>query len=252
MRADSSVAPVEAEMQKRFEAAEKIRVGDTALRRPSLTPSIDSLRAHFGRQAGQAPKELKNPHVEPRVTSIERERAIPAAVLLGLVARESGLSLIVTRRHPDISYPGHWVFPGGRADAGDANPAQTALIEAHEEIGLDVDRVDLIGRLGDYVSHSGYRIAPIVGFVNPPDQWKLHPGEVEALTEIELSRVLDCDSYFLYRFPGREDRAHFALALPRSGNEAGELWLTGVTASLCIGLYEELAKSHPEQSEGLR
>ena len=252
MRAHSSVAPAEAEMQKRFEAAEKICVGDTLLRRASLTVSLASLRAHFGRQGGQTPKELKNPHVEPRVTPSERERATPAAVLLGLVARESGLSLIVTRRHPDISYPGHWVFPGGRADAGDANAFQTALREAHEEIGLEANRVEIMGRLGDYVSHSGYRIAPIVGFVKPPDEWRLNPGEVEALTEIELDRVLDCDSYFLYRFPGREDRAHFALALPPSGKEDGELWLTGVTASLCIGLYEELAKTHSEQLTDFR
>ncbi len=247
MRAPSQVGSAEAEMQKRFEAARKVRVSETPLRRPPLAPDVASLRAHFSSRAGQAPRDLENPHLEPRVTPEERKRATPAAVLVGLVSRESGLSVIVTRRHPDISYPGHWVFPGGRADVNDATPFQTALRETQEEIGLEPDRVELIGRLGDYVSHSGYRIAPIVGLVKPPAKWRLHPGEVEALAEVELRRILDCNSYFLYRFPGREDRAHFALDLPRRGNEEGDLWLTGVTASLCIGLYAELAESRIEK-----
>ncbi len=230
---------VDPEMRRRFEAAEKIRVAETALARPGLRPDAESLRAHFESDVGRAAAPLENPHLEPRVTSAQRARAVPAAVLLPIVLRETGPTVMVTQRHERISYPGHWVFPGGRADPEDPSPLDTAVREAEEEIGLDPSRVEVLGRLGDYVSHSGFRIAPTVGLVRPPVETRPRPGEVEAIAEIELARLLDPSGYFLYRFEGRADRAHFAL-------EAGpaEILLTGVTVSICIGLYGELLKTH--------
>jgi 8-oxo-dGTP pyrophosphatase MutT (NUDIX family) len=227
------------EMKRRFDAAEKVRVGDTDLRRPALRPSEDTLREHFMGSIGRAEVELQNPHVEPKITSTERAAAVAASVLIAVVLRDPEPTVLVTQRHHGISYPGHWVFPGGRADVHDSTPIDTALREAEEEIGLDRARVELLGRLGDYYSHSGFRIAPTVALVHPPFELTPHPGEVEAIEEIELSRMLDSSSYFLYRFEGRADRAHFAMDPQRE-----EIMLTGVTASICIGLYSELLKTH--------
>jgi len=227
------------EMQRRYDAAEKIRVGDTSLRRPALRPSEDTLREHFMSATGRAAVELSNPHVEPRITAGERAAAVPASVLIAVVLREAEPTVLVTQRHHGISYPGHWVFPGGRADVDDSTPIDTAFREAEEEIGLDPGRVELLGRLGDYYSHSGFRIAPTVAFVHPPFELTPHPAEVEAIAEIELSRLLDSSSYFLFRFQDRADRAHFAM-----DNGSEEILLTGVTASICIGLYSELLKTH--------
>ncbi len=230
---------VDEEMQRRFEAAEKIEIAETSLRAASLHPTAHSLRAHFEGPVGQAQAPLENPHVEPRVPDAERARATPAAVLLPVVLREPTPTILVTQRHHGISFPGHWVFPGGRMDEGDASPQAAALREAHEEVGLEPDRVEILGRLGDYVSHSGFRIAPVVALVRPPFELSLHPEEVIATEEVPLAHLLDGANYFLFRFQERKERAHFAMRGQRD-----DVLLTGLTASIAIGLYSELLKTH--------
>lgn len=226
------------ELRRRFDAAEKTRVADTPLRQIALRPDEDALRSHFASEVGRAALALENPHVEPRVSALDRANAVPAAVLIAIVLRESEPTVLVTRRHHSISYPGHWVFPGGRTDPEDGHPSATALREAEEEIGLDPSRVEVLGQLGEYVSHSGFRIVPTVALVRPPFELTPHPGEVDEIAEIALSRILDSSSYLLYRFENRDDRAHFLL---EEGSK--DIRLTGVTASICIGLYSELLKT---------
>lgn len=230
---------IDPEMQRRFDAAEKLRVHESPLAKPALRPTASSLRAHFESGIGRAQTPLENPHLEPRVTDEEAARARPASVLLAIVLREPEPTVVVTQRHAGISYPGHWVFPGGRADEGDSDPVDTALREAEEEIGLDREHLEVLGRLGDYVTHSGYRVAPAVALVRPPLSLRPQPGEVEEIAELPLSDLLRPERYFLFRFRERSDRAHFALDTEREG-----LLLTGVTVSIAIGLYGELLKTH--------
>ena len=227
-------------MRRRFEEAEKTRIHQTPLARPALQPDEASLRAHFEKLAGKPLVELENPHVEPRVTRADRAKAVPASVLLAIVLRDDGPTVLLTQRHHGISFPGHWVFPGGRSDNADASPIDTAIREAEEEIGLDPDRIEVLGRLGDYVSHSGFCVAPTVALVHPPFELTPQPGEVEAIAEIKLARLLDPASYFLFRFQTRRDRAHFAL----DTEEDEGLMLTGVTVSIAIGFYDQLLRTH--------
>lgn len=232
---------IDEEQRRRFDAAEKIRIHDSPLVRPALRPTEESLRAHFAGPVGRAARELENPHVEPRVSLEERAKATPASVLLAVVLREAEPMLIVTQRHHGISFPGHWVFPGGRADRDDATPIETAIREAEEEIGLDPDRVEVLGRLGDYVSHSGFRVVPTVALVRPPIDLRPRPGEVETIVEVPLSALTNPAHYFLFRFADRPDRAHFALDFPDDPEREGVM-LTGVTVSIAIGFYGELLR----------
>lgn len=176
---------------------------------------------------------MRNPHREPKVTDKERRRAIPAAVLIPLVLYDARIAVLLTKRHEAISYPGHLCFPGGRADPGDRDIIHTALREAEEEIGLDPASVHLIGRLGDYVSHSGYRISPVVGLLHPPLELLPRAGEVEEILEIPLAHALDSRSYRLHLSPADGSRAYYVL-------EHGDATVTGPTVAMLMGLYEAL------------
>lgn len=187
-------------------------------------------------------KPLRNPHREPRVSAEQRRVAIPAAVLIPIVIRDAELTLLLTRRHERISYAGHICFPGGRVDPGDAGPVETALREAQEEVALSPADVQVIGELGDYVSHSGFRIHPIVGLVRSPGTLHGAEGEVDEILEFPLEHVLDSSSYQLRGSSWSEGSAHFYI-------EYRGAIVTGPTVSLMMGFYEELLHTHsPEVS----
>ena len=181
---------------------------------------------------------MRNPQREPKVTDSERHRAVPAAFLIPLVLYGDRIAILLTKRDAAISYPGHLCFPGGRADPNDRDVAHTALREAQEEIALDPVSVHLIGRLGDYVAHSGYRIAPVVGLLRPPLELRPRAGEVEEILEIPLDHALDSRSYELHVSPADESRAYFVL-------EHGAAIVTGPTVSILMGLYEALLPGAP-------
>lgn len=164
---------------------------------PTVCASADSLIEHFASERARMRNPLRNPHHEPRVSADQRREATPAAVLIPIVVRDSGLTLLLTRRHENISYAGHICFPGGRVDPGDTGPVETALREAHEEVALSPANVQVIGELGDYVSHSGFRIHPVVGLVRCLGTLQAAEGEVEEILEFPLDHVLDSSSYRL-------------------------------------------------------
>src|SRR5207244_4441997 len=96
------------------------------------------------------------------------EEIRPAAVLVPVVRREGGLTVLLTRRTAHLNdHAGQISFPGGRAEPGDADAAQTALREAAEEIGLEAARVEVLGELHPYGTVTGYRVTPVVGLGRP-------------------------------------------------------------------------------------
>ncbi len=127
------------------------------------------------------------PHTEP---------ITPAAVLVAVIERAGVLSVLLTRRAERLArHAGQVSFPGGRADPGDGTPQRTALREAEEEVGLPSGRVEIAGRLDDYLVGTGYRITPVVGLVREPPAFAPDTREVAEVFEVPLPFVLEPANY---------------------------------------------------------
>ena len=119
-------------------------------------------------------------------------RLIPAAVLVPIVDRLEGLTVLLTRRTAHLaSHAGQISFPGGRIEPDDLDPESAALRETEEEVGLGRDFVELAGRLDTYQTRTGYEITPVVGLVSPAFRLRLDPHEVAAAFEVPLDFLLD-------------------------------------------------------------
>jgi 8-oxo-dGTP pyrophosphatase MutT (NUDIX family) len=116
----------------------------------------------------------------------------PAAVLLPLVLREAGLTMLLTRRTAHLAnHAGQVSFPGGRVEPTDLSPVDTALRETEEEVGLHRRHVDVLGTLPDYHTGTGYRVTPVVGLVAPPFALRADPSEVDEIFEVPLTFLMD-------------------------------------------------------------
>lgn len=156
-----------------------------------MSLDVAGLRARLKRAAPPAftvygDDRLEGDHPEPR----------PAAVLVPIVQRPEGsttrLTVLFTQRTSHLkAHAGQVSFPGGRAEPGDASPEFTALREAQEEIGLSPQHVEILGRLPDYHTRTGYVVAPIIGLLTPPFELVPDPREVDEIFEVPLDFLLD-------------------------------------------------------------
>jgi len=138
-----------------------------------------------------------------RVLGIDAERSrrlvehfpsnpVPAAVLVPLIDRPEGLSILLTQRASQLArHAAQIAFPGGRLEPDDPDIASAALRESQEEIGLDPARVRVFGYLPDHVVISGFRVTPVLGLVAPPFSLELNPAEVAGVFEVPMDHVLD-------------------------------------------------------------
>jgi len=159
----------------------------------------------------------------------------PAAVLVGLVKRPDGLAVLLTQRTDHLHHhPSQISFPGGHSDPGDDSPEETALREAQEEVGLHRRHVEPIGRLGEYVTRTGFSITPVVAFIEPPFEVTPDPFEVEEVFEVPLAFLLDPDNHQRHsrEFEGHIREFH---AMPFE-----DYYIWGATAGMLINLYEVL------------
>jgi 8-oxo-dGTP pyrophosphatase MutT (NUDIX family) len=116
----------------------------------------------------------------------------PASVLFGLVARDDGLHVLLTKRTEHLRHhAGQISFPGGRIESTDANPVQAALREAYEEIGLHADSVTVLGYLEPMLTITGFRVYPIVALINTDYQAQADGVEVAEIFEAPLDLFLD-------------------------------------------------------------
>ena len=119
------------------------------------------------------------------------QAATPAAVLVPVVLHAE-LTVLFTQRTAHLkSHAGQVSFPGGRAEPGDPSAEFTALREAEEEIGLPARSVEVLARLPDYRTRTGFRVTPVVGLVRPPLALAPDPREVDEVFEVPLAFLLD-------------------------------------------------------------
>ena len=117
---------------------------------------------------------------------------VPAAVLMPLIDRPEGLTILLTQRASQLArHAAQISFPGGRLESDDASIASAALRETREEIGLDPGRVQVFGYLPDHLVISGFRVTPVLGLVTPPFTLEINPAEVAGVFEVPLVHVLD-------------------------------------------------------------
>jgi 8-oxo-dGTP pyrophosphatase MutT (NUDIX family) len=122
----------------------------------------------------------------------QRQNPRDAAVLVPLVLRDEGLTVLLTRRTDHLTHhPGQISFPGGRTETSDLSPVDTALRETEEEVGLARGHVDIIGALPEYYTGTGYRITPVIGLVAPPFELRPDPSEVAEIFEVPLAFLMD-------------------------------------------------------------
>ena len=144
-----------------------------------------------------------------------------AAVML-LVTREPGTnkgSVILTRRAKTLRrHAGQYALPGGRAEPGET-PAETALRECHEEIGLDPKAHQIIGLLDDFVTESGFCITPVVACMDETLNPAPDPGEVERVFHIPLTELADAKTEVSRSATDESVRNGFSIMLPTVGHE---------------------------------
>jgi 8-oxo-dGTP pyrophosphatase MutT (NUDIX family) len=199
-----------------------------------LTP--DGLRARF--------KETLDWSQEPPEARIKAIGGDPrvATVLVAHVVRDQGLSVLLTQRADHLSdHAGQISFPGGRREPEDANAAATALREAHEEVGLAPERVEVLGAMPDYLTGTGFRVTPVVALVHPPFTLTADTLEVADIFEVPLAFLMNPAHHEvrLFKWEGGE-RRFFAMPYVASEKKA-PYFIWGATAGMLRNFYRFLA-----------
>ena len=166
----------------------------------------------------------------------EASELTPASVLVPIVLREAEATVLFTRRTVHLkNHSGQISFPGGRAEPEDPSPEHTALRETFEEIGLAAERVELLGRLGDYHTRTGYRITPVVGLVTPPFELSPDGHEVDEVFEVPLAFLLDPANHQRHSREFQGETRHF-FAIPWR-----DYYIWGATAGMLVNLQRRLS-----------
>jgi 8-oxo-dGTP pyrophosphatase MutT (NUDIX family) len=160
---------------------------------------------------------------------------VPAAVLVPVILRESGPTMLLTQRTAHLrDHGGQVSFPGGRREDSDASPEATALREAEEEVGLVASQIEILGRLPDYCTGTGFVITPVVGLVRPPLNLKLDDFEVADVFEPPLEFLLDRANHQRHRIEVRGVMREY-WAMPWQG-----YYIWGATAGILVTLQRLL------------
>jgi 8-oxo-dGTP pyrophosphatase MutT (NUDIX family) len=159
----------------------------------------------------------------------------PAAVLFPIVLRDQEQTVMLTQRTAHLrDHAGQISFPGGRVEAEDTSPVDTALRETEEEVGLSRDRVEVLGFLPEYRTGTGFRVTPVVALVRPPFELNPDPFEVAEVFEVPLGFLLNPQNHKDHTLHHRGALRHY-YAMPY-----GDYFIWGATAGMIRSLTARL------------
>ncbi len=172
---------------------------------------------------------------DPVMTEIASVRPIrPAAVLVPVVDHPEPTVLLTQRAQHLPDHAGQVSFPGGKIDKSDGSPLESALREAHEEVGLDRSHIEPLGYLDLYMTTLGYRIVPVLSRVKPGFKLALNISEVDATFEVPLAFLMDQNNVQRHSRDWQGmTRHYYAITF-------GERYIWGVTAGILRNLHERI------------
>ena len=197
----------------------------------------ERLSADWLRQRLAAPPDWIVEHTDEHLLRAHTTALTPASVLIPIVVRPGGLTMLLTQRTAHLTdHGGQISCPGGRADSADRSATDTALREAQEEIGLARRHIDVIGILPDYQTATGYCVTPVVALVHPPFELRAEPFEVAEIFEVPLAFLMDGNHH-----------QRRAVALPNGGGNRTfyampyeRFFIWGATAGILRNLFHLL------------
>ena len=164
------------------------------------------------------------------------DRLREAAVLVPLIDRPEGLSVLFTQRTAHLSaHAGQISFPGGRRETHDRSSEDTALRETEEEVGIAREYIEVIGRLDTYLTRTGFRVTPVVGLLKPPFAVSPDPTEVDEVFEVPLTVILDP------AMPERHSREFMGQTRYFYAFPYEQRYIWGATAGMLVNLRDVLA-----------
>jgi 8-oxo-dGTP pyrophosphatase MutT (NUDIX family) len=199
------------------------------MNRIAIIDRLENSFETFGVRSSSRGDHDLNPGMVP--VTVLRE----AAVLVPIVERPEGLTMMLTQRTDHLDHhPGQISFPGGHIEDDDASPEDAALREAEEEVGLERTHVEIIGRLDQYVTRTGFSITPIVGLIDPSHSVSADEFEVADIFEVPLAFLLDANNH------RRDSRIYKGTKREFYAMPFGDYYIWGATAGMIRNLYDVL------------
>lgn len=197
-----------------------------------MNVAMEQLRANLPQQP---PELAEHDDYDPPLRAAT-SAAVKAAVLLPLILRDADKPLLLfTRRTERLArHSGQVSFPGGRSEADDLSPVETALRETFEETGIAPSFVTVAGYLDRYLTGTGFDIQPVVGVVKDGFVLTPDPREVAEIFEVPLAFLADpANRRRESREVGGRKRSFYAFSYGRH-----EIW--GATAAIVVSLVQRL------------
>ncbi|HYD63178.1 MAG TPA: CoA pyrophosphatase [Noviherbaspirillum sp.] len=201
---------------------------------PAVAP--ERLNESWLRERFANPPVWEPESFEERLMRKQTGELTPASVLMPIVVRDDGFTLLLTQRTAHLNdHAGQISLPGGRVDESDTSAIETALRETEEEVGLHRQHIDVLGTLPDYFTGTGFQVTPVVSLVRPPFDLRADPFEVAEIFEVPLAFLMDGANHQRRSFeiPGMGRRAFYAMPYDR-------FFIWGATAGMLRNLFHFL------------